>query len=169
MLKFQSYDIVFQEVPGEVTLAINISNCPNGCRGCHSPHLAEDTGEELDEEALAGLIEKYGNAITCVCFMGGDSDPLEVERLSAFLHGGAGGSPGKAAGRIKTAWYSGRRDLPEGCVLHHFDFIKLGPYVERAGGLDSASTNQKFYRIENETMVDITERFRRISKEPGFG
>ena len=28
MLKYANFDIVFQEVPDEVTLAINISNCP---------------------------------------------------------------------------------------------------------------------------------------------
>ncbi|MDR1259310.1 MAG: anaerobic ribonucleoside-triphosphate reductase activating protein [Tannerellaceae bacterium] len=154
MLRFHNYDIVFQEVPGEVTLAVNISNCPNGCKGCHSPYLMDDTGDILDENVLAGLLEKYGNAITCVCFMGGDSDPQEVERLSAFLRKAAAGS-------IRTAWYSGRQKLPRGCGLRHFDFIKLGPYVESLGGLDCASTNQRFYLIENETMVDMTESFRK--------
>ena len=151
-LKFQSYDIVFQEVPDEVTLALNISNCPNRCAGCHSPHLMEDRGEILDEVVLAGLLEKYGDTITCVCFMGGDCDPQEVERLSACVRETTGR-------RIKTAWYSGRSDLPEGFALQHFDYIKLGPYMEQLGGLDSPSTNQRFYRIENGTMVDITERF----------
>ena len=36
MLKYANYDIVFQEVPDEVTLAINISNCPN--------HISEPIG-----------------------------------------------------------------------------------------------------------------------------
>ncbi|GHU88905.1 hypothetical protein FACS1894155_04720 [Bacteroidia bacterium] len=152
MLRFHNYDIVFQEVPGEVTLAINISNCPNSCKGCHSPYLMEDTGEILNENVLTGLLEKYGNAITCICFMGGDSDPQEVERLSFFLRR-------TTNKRIKIAWYSGRQHLPEDCALRYFDFIKLGPYMEHLGGLDCASTNQRFYRIENETMVDITERF----------
>jgi anaerobic ribonucleoside-triphosphate reductase activating protein len=112
----------------------------------------KDTGEILDKNVLMGLLEKYGNAITCICFMGGDSDPQEIERLSVFLRNTAGN-------RIKTAWYSGRQHLPKDCTLPYFDFIKLGPYVEHLGGLDSASTNQRFYRIENETMVDITEGF----------
>ncbi|MCL2247577.1 MAG: anaerobic ribonucleoside-triphosphate reductase activating protein, partial [Lentimicrobiaceae bacterium] len=71
-MRFLSYDIVFQEVPGEVALAINISNCPNRCKGCHSSHLQEDTGEELTEDVLFSLLNIYGNAVTCVCFMGGD-------------------------------------------------------------------------------------------------
>ncbi len=35
MLKYVNYDIVFQEFPDEVTLAINLSSCPNGSPGCH--------------------------------------------------------------------------------------------------------------------------------------
>ena len=47
MLKYVNYDIVFQEFPDEVTLAINLSLCPNGCPGCHSAYLKDDIGEEL--------------------------------------------------------------------------------------------------------------------------
>lgn len=65
MLRFHNYDIVFQEIPSEVTLAINISGCPNRCKGCHSPHLWNDIGKVLDESSIAVLMEKYGNAITC--------------------------------------------------------------------------------------------------------
>ena len=59
MLKVASFDIVFQEIPGEVTLALNLSNCPCHCPGCHSPHLWEDTGEELNESLLDDLIARY--------------------------------------------------------------------------------------------------------------
>jgi anaerobic ribonucleoside-triphosphate reductase activating protein len=147
-MKFVSYDIVFQEIPGEVTLAINISNCPNRCNGCHSLHLQEDTGEALDENVLTELLEKYGNAITCVCFMGGDSSPGEVLQLAKF------------AKRFhkKTAWYSGNSQLYKNAELH-FDYIKLGKYIEELGGLNSPITNQRLYRVENTTMIDMTDRF----------
>lgn len=154
MLKLASYDIVFQEVPGEVTLALNISGCPNRCSGCHSPHLREDIGETLDEAMLAGLLADYGASATCVCFMGGDGDPAEVERLAGFVR--------RISGRkLKTAWYSGRPQLPDGFDAGRFDFIKLGPYVEGLGGLDSPSTNQRFYRVEKGVMTDTTPMFRR--------
>ncbi len=152
MLRFINYDIVFQEIPGEVTLAINLSNCPNRCKGCHSPYLMEDKGEVLNEESLSGLLGKYGNAITCVCFMGGDSFPREVEKLSVFLRE-------KTNCRIKTGWYSGKAKLPEDCSVAHFDYIKIGPYMEHLGGLNSPLTNQRFYRIENEKMIDMTGYF----------
>ena len=50
MLKYVNHDIVFQEFPDEVPLAINLSLCPNGCPGCHSAYLQGNVGDELTEE-----------------------------------------------------------------------------------------------------------------------
>jgi len=111
-----------------------------------------NVGELLTENVLDELLEKYGNAITCICFMGGDIAPLEVEKLSVYLHN-------RTNGQIKTGWYSGKKELPFGCSPDHFNYIKLGPYIERFGGLDSPTTNQRFYRIEEKQMVDITDCF----------
>ncbi|MDR2498582.1 MAG: anaerobic ribonucleoside-triphosphate reductase activating protein [Tannerellaceae bacterium] len=154
MLRYLSYDIVFQEIPGEVSLAINISNCPNRCKDCHSPQLWENIGEALDEKAIAYLLDKYGNAITCICFMGGDAYPQTVADAALF-------SKATTNGRIKTGWYSGRNALPEASFLHYFDFIKLGAYKADLGGLDSLTTNQRFYRIVNGEMRDCTNLFRK--------
>lgn len=82
MLKYAGYDIVFQEIPDEVTLAISLTNCPNRCPGCHSPQLRDDTGEPLTEEVLEALLEKYRGAVTCVCLMGGDGDPAGIKRIA---------------------------------------------------------------------------------------
>ncbi|MDR1594161.1 MAG: anaerobic ribonucleoside-triphosphate reductase activating protein [Prevotellaceae bacterium] len=150
MLRFINYDIVFQEIPNEVTLALNISNCPNRCEGCHSPYLMEDAGTILNENSLAGLLERYGNAVTCVCFMGGDSSPQDVGQLAAFLQQNYS---------VKTGWYSGKNNIPDDCSIDCFNYIKLGPYIKRLGGLKSATTNQRFYRVENGNMIDITKNF----------
>lgn len=152
MLKFVSYDIVFQEVPNEVSLAINLAACPNGCKGCHSPYLQQDIGEVLNEEVLDKLLNKYQDAITCVCFMGGDADAKSVEYLSHFVKN-------KKDNRLKTAWYSGRATLPKSCYLQVFDYLKLGPYIEKYGGLDKPTTNQRFYKIEDGKMEDRTSLF----------
>lgn len=159
MLRYVNYDIVFQEIPDEVTLAINLSNCPNRCKGCHSPYLMKNIGEELNEEALDSLLRKYGKAITCVCFMGGDADPEEVASLASYLHKQTGG-------KIKTGWYSGKERLPDGCPLQCFDYIKLGPYMEKLGGLNSSMTNQRFYHIKDGQMIDMTKRFQ-VERELG--
>jgi len=152
MLQYHSYNIVFQEVPGEVTLAINLSNCPNGCKGCHSPYLQDNKGDVLDTSVIDNLLVKYGKAITCICFMGGDSDPQEVEKLSHYILRNTNF-------RLKTAWYSGKAKFPENCSVSNFNFIKLGPYIETLGGLDSPKSNQRFYKIEDNEMIDLTGRF----------
>ena len=152
MLRYVNYNIVFQEVPGEVSLAVNLSNCPHTCEGCHSPHLREDRGSVLDENALTGLLQKYGQAITCMCFMGGDAAPQEVVAAAAFLKQQSGG-------RLKIAWYSGRTHFPKECSLQHFDYVKLGPYIKSLGGIREQTSNQRFYRVENGKLLDITEVF----------
>ena len=140
MLKCYSYDIVCQEIPDEISLAVNISCCPNRCPGCHSPWLWSNEGEEMTEDMLAGLIGKYSAAITCFCFMGGDAEPLEVMRLAEWIRA--------QWPHIKTAWYSGKEQLPEGFEIRSMNYIKLGPYIESLGGLKSPDTNQALYRIE---------------------
>ena len=65
MLKYVNSDIVFQEIPDEVTLAINISNCPCHCPGCHSHYLWEDIGLPLNTNAIDAFVEEYGDRITC--------------------------------------------------------------------------------------------------------
>lgn len=153
MLRYTDYDIVFQEIPDEVTLAINLSNCPNRCKGCHSPYLQENVGEPLTEESLSVLLQKYGKVVTCVCFMGGDADPHDVEHLAGFLQQ-------QNITSVKVGWYSGKPELPDGLSTQNFQYIKLGPYIESRGGLKSEQTNQRLYKITRGEMDDITYRFR---------
>ncbi len=151
-MKFADYDIVFQEIPGEVSLAINISHCPNNCPGCHSAYLMDDVGEVLDETSLASLLSRYGKGITCVAFMGGDRSPFEVARLAEWLH--------SYEPRLKAAWYSGKPQLPENFPIQHFQYIKIGPYLADHGPLNSRATNQRLYRISpSGDLTDITEVF----------
>lgn len=157
MLKFYNYDIVCQEIPDQVTLAINISGCPNHCPGCHSPWLWEDVGEQLcdvpaaggqpDFSALEQIVGNYAACISCVCFMGGDNSPEEVEACALRVR--------ELWPALKTAWYSGRELLPPGISAGSFDYLKLGPYIEACGGLRSPSTNQKLYRIDSGRFIEI--------------
>ena len=139
-MKYVETMVVFREVPDEVTLAINISNCPVKCPGCHSSYLAQDIGEELDKESLAVLV-KRNPGISCVSFMGGDAEPAKVGELAEEVK--------KIDPTLKTCWYSGR-DLEHAKKnLDVLDFVKVGPYIEELGPLDSPSTNQRFYKIEH--------------------
>lgn len=151
MLKYLNTDVVFQEVPDEVTLAINLTGCPCRCPGCHSPVLWGNTGECLNPESLDKLIDKCDGHITCVALMGGDGEPDAVNGLMCYLR--------KRHSNLRTAWYSGRSLLPRTVDLSNFDYIKLGPYLAHLGGLRSQRTNQRFFKIEKGAMHDITRKF----------
>lgn len=150
MLKYVDTKVVFQEIPDEITLAINISNCPYKCKGCHSPYLRTNTGEPLFPEVLNELIDN-NKGITCVAIMGGDSNPAEVNALTFYIK--------SIYDNIKVAWYSGRQELSNDVNLGNFDYIKLGPYKEEFGPLNSRTTNQRLYRVCSGKLEDITHKF----------
>ena len=162
MLKYVDTKVVFRELPGEITLAINLSGCPCHCEGCHSPYLADDIGAELTTETLDTLI-KRNDGITAVCFMGGDGDPKAVYDLACHVK--------DAIPEIKVGWYSGRAKLPEWFYPIYkdkvvLDYIKLGAYIVNFGGLDSLTTNQRLYKILLDDMagydvIDITKLLRK--------
>lgn len=157
MLKYVNTDVVFQEIPNETTLVINISNCPCHCKGCHSAYLAEDIGEYLidypkniysDDFSIYNideLIEK-NKGITCVGLMGGDSDPLLINILASYIK--------LKYPDLLIAWYSGRQELAKEIELKNFNYIKLGPYIEELGGLKSPTTNQRLYEVRMSREVD---------------
>lgn len=162
MLKYVGYDIVFREVPDETTLAINISNCPCHCKGCHSSYLAEDVGEDLDEDSLVDMMLS-NKGITCVAFMGGDSEPGYVDWLASIIRSMQTESGTGSWTDVKIAWYSGRQELSPAINLKNFDYIKLGPYKEECGPLDNPNTNQRLYKVRIEDgerkLKDITHKF----------
>ena len=155
MLKYVDTLVSFQEVPDEISLCINISNCPCHCEGCHSPYLAEDIGNPLGYWTLNNLI-KTNKGITCVCFMGGDSDPEWIATLAFRVK--------RDFPDLKIGWYSGRQHLPSNFPIQHFDYIKVGPYIPKLGGLDKETTNQIMYKVDNGNLIDITYRFKHDSK-----
>ena len=138
MLKYVDTKVTFSEVPDEISLCINISNCPCHCRGCHSSYLAEDIGEPLDLQHLTNLIDS-NKGITCVCIMGGDANPSEVDDIAQDIK--------EYYPELKIGWYSGRQELSKEINLENFEFVKLGPYIEELGPLTSKTTNQRMYKV----------------------
>jgi len=161
MLKYLGTDIVMQEVPNEVSLAISFTNCPCHCPGCHSAFLAEDIGDELTDQKLIDLIYGEGEHCTCILLSGGDSDHERINQLAKLI---------KSISSKKVAWYSGR-DLnyliheKTKIDLQYFDYIKVGPYIKDRGPLKSRSTNQVLYQVEGNVMNDITYKFWRSNED----
>ena len=154
MLKYVDSKVVFAEIPDEITLAINISNCPCHCINCHSSYLAQDIGEPLDLQHLTNLIDN-NRGITCVCIMGGDANPSEVDDIAQDIK--------EYYPELKVAWYSGRQELSKEIELENFNYIKLGPYIKDKGPLNCRTTNQVMFEIDviqgKVFKKDITAKF----------
>ena len=153
MIKYypESLTVVFEEVPDYVSLAVEITNCPGTCEGCHSPWLREDIGEELTPETLYELIEK-NKGINCVVFMGEGKDPEALKKLALGVR--------TKYSDIKVALYSGRNSV-EDEYNNYFDFIKVGEYRAVFGPLNKETTNQRLYEIVRKFGTDfevVTER-----------
>ena len=149
MIKYLNYTISWQEVPNEVSLSFNLTKCPGHCYNCHSPELQEDAGNELIISKINEICLKYSKHITCVTFFGGDNDLISlVELIKSVNHIG-----------FKTCVYSGLIKNDILFNLFELDYLKLGPYVDKLGGLKSKNTNQIFYKKNNGTFENITSYF----------
>lgn len=151
-MKYVDTLVSFSEIPDEITLCINISNCPNKCEGCHSSWLQKNIGIELNNYELYDIINK-NSGISCVCFMGGDSNPEEINNLAIKIK----------SKNLKVGWYSGNSEISDKINIKNFDYIKIGPYLKDKGPLSDKNTNQKMYEIIHFTgmnsLKDITYKF----------
>jgi anaerobic ribonucleoside-triphosphate reductase activating protein len=145
-MKIYNSAVVFREIPDEVTLALNISECPHRCPGCHSPELQSDNGVDITYQLLDGLIHD-NEGITCVGFMGGDRDVTMLQKLAIHIH---------EEFNLKVAWYTGSEYIPWRS-LQFFDYVKFGPYKADRGPLNCKTTNQVLLKIDNGLLYNITE------------
>lgn len=151
-MKYVNECVVFQEIPDEISLAINISNCPCRCPGCHSKYLWNDIGNELTHSELDEMLSKYLGEITCVVFMGGDAYINDINDLAMYMR--------NIYPSIKIGWYSGRTVISNLLNKELFNYIKIGPYIKHLGPLNKKTTNQRIYRKRsNSEWEDITYKF----------
>ena len=160
MLKYLYSKEVFAEIPSEITLGVSISGCTIHCIGCHSRELWEDKGTLLTIEELQRLLDKH-KGITCLLLLGGEHDIDSLVELFQYAYR-----------KVKTAWYCGLDLIPKDKqdILQYLDFVKTGHYDQELGGLDSPSTNQRFYKIEHQGngdyyQHDITFKFNKQNRK----
>lgn len=147
-IKYLYSNIVFQEIPEEISLCIYVTNCPHKCPGCHSQVLWDDVGEDV-ETNLQRLIDENFGLISCVLFMGGDNGDNLMKCLEICQNNG-----------LKTALYSGCTTQEfNDKYLEHLDYVKIGPYIESLGGLKERTTNQRLYKVDGKYLIDITNKF----------
>ena len=144
-MKFYKYDIVFKELPGHTALAFSVTGCPHGCEGCHSSHLAEDSGTELTPELYDSILSKYKAHISSVLFLGGEWCYEDLSALKSHTV------------PLKMAIYSGSDSVSRE-IIELFDIVKIGGYNGKP--LDNKETNQRYYvKDKNGIFEDKTHLF----------
>ena len=146
-LKYTNYEIVFQEVPNETSLAFNISGCTHRCPDCHSKYLWNDVGFPLLNN-LQDILNQYKDYITCVCFMGGDQNLIELRKLLLICK----------KNKLKTCVYSGDNTPTAFAFMWDLlDYLKIGEYIKERGGLNCSTTNQKFFKVHTNNELSWIE------------
>ena len=141
---YHDFQIVLQEVPGEISLCFSISGCSIQCEGCHSPFLwKEGNGELLTENHFNTLLDQYDGFASCVLFMGGEWYEKE---LITFL---------KSAKKknLKTCLYTGEEYISKE-IESELTWIKTGKWNQNLGGLESETTNQLFKETKTNTILN---------------
>ena len=135
---YYNFQVVLQEVPGEISLCFSISGCSKHCEGCHSPFLwKEGSGTLFSQEDYTSLLDQYSKLATCILFMGGE---WHKEELITMLQLAKNKD-------YKTCLYTGEESISED-ILNQLTWIKTGKWKQSLGGLESNETNQKFIEVK---------------------
>lgn len=147
MLKYIDIAIVMQEIPDEISLAFEITNCPHRCENCHSSHLQADIGYPLTNSVLDQAFNTKG--VSNILLMGGDADHQDIKRIAEYIHKNSS---------LKVSLYSGDDEIDLD-LKPYLDYYKIGHYDKEKGPLNKETTNQKLYKIVNNRLINITKKF----------
>lgn len=153
MLQYLDTYVGLQEIPGEVSLVIILSDYVFQCRGKKAQMYKSKEGKPLTKEEFTVFIDSLIGDITCVTFMGGDIAPDEINDLATFVR--------IQYPDLRIGWYSSDESITVFTEYQNFDYIKLGPYNQRKGGLRPPKTNQRLYKVEGAMLRDITHLFQK--------
>ena len=168
MLKYWKPDlsVTFAEFPTDVTLCVNISQCPGMCAECSEKYLQEDIGDYLTNEVIDELIKTHPG-ITVFGLMGGDNDQDDVVRVAEHIHKNYPG--------LKVGMYSGREYLSTK-LLNCLDLYKIGRWIPPHGPIEEwhksnwgplpfPYSNQllfeKMHNSDGEVWMNTTYKFRK--------
>ncbi|GGK13747.1 hypothetical protein GCM10007962_05000 [Yeosuana aromativorans] len=141
-MNYYDFQVVLQEVPGEISLCFSICGCSLQCEGCHSSFLwKEENGYELTKAVFSEKLQQYKNLATCVLFMGGEWHKDQLVDLLKLAKNK----------QYKTCLYTGEETVSKD-ILNQLDWIKTGKWMPELGGLSSEKTNQKFIEITSNTI-----------------
>ena len=144
-MKYRKCDVVFQEVPDEISVCFYMVGCPNNCSGCHSAELNRGVGMDLTIDVFTAALDRYAGYVSCVLFLGGEWFSDLPRYLDIARNRG-----------LNTCLYTGSADVSDD-LRDRLTYLKVGAYVKSLGGLDNPNTNQRFYNLI--THEDITYKF----------
>ena len=161
LIPVYSTGVTMNEVPDHHAFYIEMGNCKQKCKGCHSPHLWNTVDNTMSIEELELLasdaINKGANAIV---LMGGTTNGIPYPHLVRLID--------KLSQIAPVCLYSGSDDYEQDMLIAittRLTWLKTGSYQETKGGLMSTETNQKFLRKENVNLgyaifIDETYKFK---------
>ncbi|MBM6701110.1 4Fe-4S cluster-binding domain-containing protein [Megasphaera elsdenii] len=148
--------ITLTEIPNRISVFFEIGNCTCHCDGCHSPELWDTNYTRPNmtvQEMIDYVHEQYKLGANAVVIMGGWNNE-EVSRSALIL------LLLDLSCEFQVGIYVGDDYL--GCLPRlPIKWIKSGRYEKDKGGLDSPTTNQKFYEFNSyyQTWEDKTKEY----------
>lgn len=154
-----SVSLSLNEIPSHIAVAVELGNCKQHCRGCHSSWLSiplpKNSWMEL-EDLMAQINKQVKQGADAIVLMGGTHNGIDPDDLVQAINILSYYAP--------VGLYSG---LPFEAAIHKklmsddvkLQWLKTGEYKSKCGGLTSANTNQRFYYKDNGEWTDVTFLF----------
>lgn len=154
-----SVSLSLNEIPNRLAVAVEMGNCKQKCRGCHSPWLSiplpKSQWMEL-EDLMKRINQQVKQGADAIVLMGGTYNGVDPNELAQAINILSYYAP--------VGLYSG---LPHEAAIHKklmsdevkLTWLKTGEYKSKCGGLNSPSTNQRFYQKKDGCWEDVTFLF----------
>lgn len=147
--------ITLTEIPNRISVFFEIGNCTCHCDGCHSPELWDTnyTRPNMTVQEIVDYVdEQYKLGANAVVLMGGMNNKDVSKDVFTLLL--------LELSTRQVGIYVGSDDL-EWLPLLPVRWIKAGGYEKDKGGLDSPTTNQRFYEYDttNRVWEDKTKEY----------
>ena len=157
------FGTTLQEVPDHLAFYIEFGECTQGCKNCHSQHLWQPLDSHMSIEDVINYAEKIVEmGANAIVLMGGTTNNIPFGVLIMLIN--------KLAELAPVCLYSGSGNTTEDFYIAKYSnltWLKTGKYEDTLGGLQSPTTNQKFYRKEklgcspiDTLLIDETYRFK---------
>lgn len=144
MFNTLSPQILFQEVPDEVSLGFTVTGCSLMCKGCHSTDTwSRYAGAPLSKDLFITYLKQYADFVSCVIFFGGEWQQGKLIEMLDIAH----------TFKLKTCLYTGLVQVPQE-IRKRLTFLKTGPWIKELGGLHKITTNQKFIEVSSDNLLN---------------